>query len=147
MAKNWTSDEIAVLKENIGKKMTPAQVAEQLGKSEMAVRLFCTRHQINIRQPLERPMLTLLLRVKFGEPEYFRPAREFFRRVCISQKRFSALRQGYVQPTEAELRAVCRELKMNHAEYAEFFYQRQLSLFDDMPSDTGSEALGAVLNH
>lgn len=131
MAKNWTEEEIKFLHENIGKKMTPEQVAMALNKSETAVRLFCSRHRINIRKPIERPIMVAILRIKFGEPEYFKPTRDFYRKVQINQKRFSLLRCGYVQPTENEIKAVCQELKMNHEEYAALLDARQLNLFND----------------
>ena len=129
MAKNWTKEEVDYLKEHL-RLMTPEQVAKALGKSEMAVRLFCYRHQISLREPLKRPMIVELLRVKFGNPEYFKPTREFYEKVEISQKRFSLLRMGYAQPTERELERVCRELNMQHEEYVRLMAARQLSLFD-----------------
>lgn len=129
MAKNWTQEEISYLKENLH-TMTPEQIGQSLGKSEMAVRLYCMRHKLSWREPLKCPMMVQLLRVKFGNPEYFTPTREFFQKVEISQKRFSKLRAGYAQPTEKELAAVCRELNMVHEEYARLFDARQLNLFE-----------------
>lgn len=129
MAKNWTPDEVKFLKDHL-RVLTPEQIGRELGKSEMAVRLFCTRHHINIRESLKRPMLVELLRMKFGNPEYFKPTREFYQKVNISQKRFSELRLGYAQPTEKELATVSREFNMSHEEYSRLLDARQLSLFD-----------------
>ena len=129
MAKNWTTEEKNYLQENV-LKMTPEQIADALGKSEMAVRLYCARHRIRLREPLKRPMLVELLKIKFGNEEYFKPTREFFAKVGINQKRFSQLRQGYAQPTEKELASVAEELKMTHEEYYRLFQARQLSIFD-----------------
>ena len=75
-------------------------------------------------------MLVELLRIKFGNPEYFKPTREFYQKVGISQKRFSKLRLGYAQPTEKELASVCREFNMSHEEYSRLLDSRQLDLFD-----------------
>lgn len=129
MAKNWTQDDCDFLMEH-KHGMTPKQIAECLGKSEMAVRLYCYRNRIGFREPLKRPMLVELLRIKFGNPEYFKPTREFYQKVNISQKRFSDLRLGYAQPTEKELATVCREFNMSHEEYSRLLDARQLSLFD-----------------
>jgi len=129
MAKNWTPEEVDFLKEHVT-SMTPEQIGLELGKSEMAVRLFCYRHRISFREPLKRPMLIELLRIKFGNPEYFKPTREFYQKVAISQKRFSKLRLGQAQPTEKELASVCREFNMSHEEYSRLLEARQLDLFD-----------------
>ena len=129
MAKNWTPDEVEFLKYH-SKSMTPEQIGYAIGKSEMAVRLYCYRHRISLYETIKRPMLVELLRIKFGNPEYFKPTREFYKKVKISQKRFSKLRLGYAQPTETELAAVCREFNMSHEEYSRLLDARQLSLFD-----------------
>lgn len=129
MAKNWTPDDVEFLKYHVT-SMTPEQIGYALGKSEMAVRLFCYRHRISSHYQLNRPMLVELLRIKFGNPEYFKPTREFYQKVGISQKRFSKLRLGYAQPTEKELASVCREFNMSHEEYSRLLDAWQLDLFD-----------------
>lgn len=129
MAKNWTNEDLDFLMK-YRTEMTPEQIGECIGKSEMAVRLYCYRHRISPYETIKRPMLVELLRIKFGNPEYFKPTREFYQKVKISQKRFSKLRLGYAQPTETELAAVCREFNMSHEEYSRLLDARQLDLFD-----------------
>lgn len=124
----WSEEDKKTLKENLG-KITPAAIAELIGKSEQAVRLYCYRHRIPLARTLEHPMLVELLRVKFGDPEYFQPTRTFFEKVGISQKRFSKLRQGYAQPTEAELQRLSAEWNLTTPEAIKFFSSRQLNLF------------------
>lgn len=124
----WSKEDKEFLKLNLG-KMTPAAIGEKLGKTEQAVRLYCYRHRIPLGKTLERPMLVELLRIKFGDPEYFQPTRSFFEKVKISQKRFSQLRQGYAQPTEQELQRLSQEWNMTMNEAIKLMSSRQLNLF------------------
>lgn len=124
----WSKEDKEFLQLNLG-KMTPAAIGEKLGKTEQAVRLYCYRHRIPLGKTLERPMLVELLRIKFGDPEYFQPTRSFFEKVKISQKRFSQLRQGYAQPTEQELQRLSQEWNMTMNEAIKLMSSRQLNLF------------------
>lgn len=124
----WSIEDKEFLQNNVG-KITPTAIAEALGKSEQAVRLYCYRHRIPLAKTLERPLLVELLRIKFGDPEYFQPTRSFFEKVKISQKRFSKLRQGYAQPTEQELQRLSLEWNMTVPEAIRLMSCRQLSLF------------------
>lgn len=124
----WSKEDKEFLQLNLG-KITPAAIGEKLGKTEQAVRLYCYRHRIPLGKTLERPMLVELLRIKFGDPEYFQPTRSFFEKVKISQKRFSQLRQGYAQPTEQELQRLSQEWNMTMNEAIKLMSSRQLNLF------------------
>lgn len=124
----WSKEDKEFLQLNLG-KMTPAAIGGMLGKTEQAVRLYCYRHRIPLGKTLERPMLVELLRIKFGDPEYFQPTRSFFEKVKISQKRFSQLRQGYAQPTEQELQRLSQEWNMTMNEAIKLMSSRQLNLF------------------
>lgn len=124
----WSKEDKEFLQLNLG-KITPAAIGEKLGKTEQAVRLYCYRHRIPLGKTLERPMLVELLRIKFGDPEYFQPTRSFFEKVKISQKRFSQLRQGYAQPTEQELQRLSQEWNMTMNEAIKLMASRQLNLF------------------
>lgn len=126
---NWKPSEIEFLKENIS-KMTIESIALSLGRSEMSVKLFCYRHRIALGKQVKRPIMVSILQIKFGDAKWFVPTREFYEQTNISQKRFSKLRCGYAQPTEDEIKAVCRVLNMNHNEYAELLAARQLDLFE-----------------
>lgn len=126
---NWEQDEIKYLKENIS-RIPIEGIALRLGRSVMSVKLFCYRHRIAIRKQVKRPIMVSILQIKFGDEKWFVPTREFYEQTNISQKRFSRLRCGYAQPTEEEIKAVCRVLKMNHNEYAELLTARQLDLFE-----------------
>lgn len=135
---HWTQEDIAFLNENIGKKLSVEAIAQHLNRTEMSVRLFCTRHRINTRETVKRPIMVSILQIKFGAPEYFQPTKAFYERVGINQKRFSLLRCGYAQPTEAEIKSVCRELNMNHEEYARLLDARQLNMFEDQYYESNS---------
>lgn len=126
---NWTEAEDALLRQHVGKK-TLSEIAELLGKPENAVYLYCYRHGIPLRERLTNPMMRNLLTIKFGDPDYFTPNRDFFTRVKISQKRWASLQWGYTQPTQDELRRVAIELNFSVEETFRLMDSRQLNLFD-----------------
>lgn len=126
---HWTNEQIKFLTENIT-TMTTGQIATALHKSDQAIRLYCYRNGIALRKQLEKPMVPELMRIKFGNPSYFRPNRDFFVKVKISQKRFSLLRQGYAQPTADELKALSREWNVSLPEAMQLITSRQLNLFE-----------------
>lgn len=125
----WKQSEIEYLKEHIS-DTTIENIASALGRSERSVRLYCYRNRIAFKEQVKRPIMVSILQIKFGDAKWFVPTRGFYEQVRISQKRFSLLRNGYAQPTEEEIKAVCKAFNMSHREYAELLAARQLDLFE-----------------
>nr|DAQ33624.1 MAG TPA: SatD family (SatD) [Caudoviricetes sp.] len=125
----WTQDQKDFLIKNV-KVITVEQIATALHKSEVAVRLYCYRNGIVLRKTLDKAIVPELMRIKFGHPAYFRPSREFYGRVKMSQKRFSQLKQGIAQPTQAELTRLSREWNVTVPESLSLMGE-QLSLFNE----------------
>ena len=90
---SWKQNEIDFLTNNIG-KLTLAELAAALGKTELAVKLYMHRHRMNIGPVVKRNLLQELLRMKFGNPKFFQPTREFYAEIGITQRRFWDLFHG-----------------------------------------------------
>ena len=131
---NWRPDEVQFLQDHVG-TMPMRSIAEHIGRTERAVSLYCYRHRIATRKTCVNPIMPAMLRVKFGDPAFFTPTRDFFVRTGISQKRWSVLSRGYCQPTEEEMRAVARVLNYSVDEALQLMECRQLDLFDDHGKD------------
>lgn len=127
---NWSEKDHEWLLKNIGKKSIE-DIAEKLGRTSRAVRLYCYRHHIPIRQVVKRPMMQQLLNVKFGDWRYFRPTRDFYRRVGITQMRWNDLAWGYAQASEKELRNTANALNFSEEDAFKLMEARQGFLFDD----------------
>lgn len=125
----WKSDEVKKLMEYKDKK-TPKEIAEMIGKTERAVKLYMYRNGITGRRKLTCPLIVKMLSVKFGEPKYFSPDRAWFEKVGIGQKRFADLKKGFSQPSEEELKKIAKGINLSVEEMCEFFKARQLELFD-----------------
>lgn len=125
-SKLWTKEQKNFVRENID-KLTLEQLAEQLGRTENAVRLFIHRDRIVYRQAVKNNLIVKMLAYKFTDPKYFRPTREFFDEIGISQMRFWKLYRGEVSPTEAEYKMLIKHFNIDKHE---MFNYRQLDLFD-----------------
>ena len=123
----WTPDEEKFVRENVG-KLDFADIGRQIGRSPLAVKLFIHRRRIAFRPSVRNNLVIKLLRIKFGNPEYFRPTKEFYSAIGITQMRFWALYRGEVQVSEKEYKALCSHFCIN-AEAA--FEARQISLFEN----------------
>ena len=78
----WTEADDMFLRKHVGN--TPIKViADCLNKTVRAVKLYCYRQNIPVRQTVNRPILVELMKIKFGQPEFFRPNRKFFDEVGI----------------------------------------------------------------
>ena len=128
---NWTMSEDALLREQLAKNVSLAEIAESLGKSEDAVYLYCYRHHIALRPRLKNPMMRRLLEVKFGNPDFFKPSKDFFRQTGINQKRWADLSWGYEQPTQDELKRAAVILNFTVEETFKLMEARQLELFPE----------------
>ena len=59
---SWKQNEIDFLTDNIG-KLTLAEMAAALGKTELAVKLYMHRHRMNIGPVVKRNLLQELTRI------------------------------------------------------------------------------------
>ena len=123
----WTPDEEKFVRENVG-KLDFADIGRQIGRSPLAVKLFIHRRRIAFRPSVRNNLVIGLLRIKFGNPEYFRPTKDFYAAVGITQMRFWALYRGEVQVSEKEYKALRNHFGIE-AEAA--FEARQISLFEN----------------
>ncbi|MBM6865864.1 XRE family transcriptional regulator [Bacteroides caecigallinarum] len=124
---SWKQNEIDFLTENIG-KLTLAEMATTLGKTELAVKLYMHRHRMNIGPVVKRNLLQELLRMKFGNPKFFQPTREFYAEIGITQRRFWDLFHGRKQITDAEYLQFAKYFNVS---LEEAFEARQLNLFQE----------------
>ena len=127
---NWTTSEDQILRDGLKNGESLAVIADALGKTEEAVYLYCYRHNIPVRKQLNNPIMVKLLTIKFGNPKFFHPTREFYQSVSITQKRWAALSWGYAQPTQDELRRVAKVFNFSADEAFDLMESRQLNLFE-----------------
>lgn len=130
---NWSSAEDHYLREQLSKNVPLNRIAEGLKRSEDAVYLYCYRHHIALKPRLKRPMMRMLLEIKFGNPDFFHPSKDFFRMTGINQKRWTELAWGYAQPTQDELRRAANTLNFTIDEKFKLMDARQLELFPSEP--------------
>lgn len=83
----WTSKEKEFLLEN-WEKMTPAQIAKYLRKTENAVICYAHRKRLSHTPKVKKNLLKEVLCMRFIRPELFNPDRRFLREVGMSQIRF-----------------------------------------------------------
>ena len=124
---HWSESQEKLLRENLGKK-TLNEIAKELGKSELAVKLYIHRKNIVYRPSVKRNLVLELFRIKLVNPEYFAVTKDFLRAVDINQVRFWKLYRGEESPTDAEYLRLATTLKVS---LQEAFEARQLSLFND----------------
>lgn len=127
---NWSISDEQTLRDRLKSGYSLAEIADILGKTEEAVYLYCYRHNIPTSKQLENPIMVKLLAIKFGDPKYFHPTKEFYRSVGISQKRWAHLAWGYAQPTQDELRRVAKSFNFSLDEAFALMEARQLNLFN-----------------
>lgn len=126
----WKEWQIKIV-ESYKQDKTIKEIADAVGKSEAAVKVYMYRKGIAVKKRLDCPILQRLIMIKFADVNWFKPDRAFYEKVKISQKRFSALRMGYAQPTAEELIRVASVLKVNENDLKELYKDRQLSLFPE----------------
>lgn len=124
---SWKPDEIDFLKKNLN-KLTFAQIAKALGKSELAVHLYVHRNRIPVREQQGRNLVVEILTIKFVNPEYFMPTKSFYRAVKIGQKRWWDLYYGKAKLTDDEYIRLARHFQIS---LEDAFNARQLKLFDN----------------
>ena len=123
----WKQEEEIYVRENVGKK-TMEEMAEYVGRSPLAVKLFLHRKKIVAGQTVKRNLVQEMLRLKFRHPENFSPTREFYREVNINQMRFWDIYYGRKQVTHQESVALSEYFGLT---LQEAFEARQLSMFNE----------------
>ena len=127
---NWSAAEDKFLREQLSEGLSLKSIAATMGRSEDAVYLYCYRH-ITLKPVLKNPMMRRLLEIKFGNPDFFHPSKDFFRQTGINQKRWTELAWGYVQPTQDELKRAATILNFTVEETFKLMDARQLELFPE----------------
>lgn len=126
MHEKWKKH-LPYLNENVGTK-TLDEMAKELNLEKEELRLFLHRsRRFKIRQ--DDNLVLRLLTVKFVYPEYFTPTKRFFTETGIRQGRWWQLYRGDRKPTNRELSAVVKHLKVNTKEIDNWL---QLDLFENV---------------
>lgn len=124
--KRWSPEEKEFVFNNLG-KITPKDMAEYLGKTEMAVNLFLSRKRTSPKTVVKNNIVLAILQEAFVDPEYFTPNRTFFDAVKIGQKRWWSLYKGVKKATDEECLRIANHLGVDRRI---FFENRQLNLFE-----------------
>ena len=135
--KRWTREDVSYIERNFG-TVSLEKMAEALGRSVMAVRLYIHQHRLvpNGQRTVKRNMLVELLKLRFRHLEDFHPSRWFYAECHLTAPRYADLFYGRKQITADEYRAVAEYFQITAAEAME---SRQLDLFPDELLGTVSE--------
>lgn len=125
--KHWTAKEEKFLIDNAG-RLTLEQMARELKKTVTAVKLYMHRKRIHPAERVARNLLREILTVKFTNPEYFAPTREFYRSIGMSQKRWWDLYYGRAAMSDEEYKRLSVHFNIELEGIAD---NKQLSLFED----------------
>lgn len=120
----WTSESEQYVRDNAG-KLTLAQMAEHLGKSELAVKLFMHRRQIVVGKIVKRNLVLEILSLRFRYPEDFNPNRRFYNTVGINQMRWWNIYYGRKPVTQEEYMSISEYFEIT---LEEAFNARQLTI-------------------
>ncbi len=127
----YTQEQIDIIRDGQKNNLSLQQIADKLGKSPAALRVYMFRNGYALKKQVACPLVERLIRIKFADPSWFRTNRAFYQSVQISQKRFSDLRAGYANPTEDEMKRIAKVLNVSTEDFIELFKSRQLDLFSD----------------
>ena len=122
--KSWTKAEKDYVQKNY-KYQTIEEMADTLCKTPIAVSMFMSRNRIAISK-LEKNIVIDLLKIKFVNPEYFRPTRAFYDATGFSQRLWWDFYHGRKKMTQEQYLAFCRHLKI---ELVDAFEAHQVQLF------------------
>lgn len=123
----WTKQEENFVRQNLG-QLSIKEMATQLERTEMSVRLYILRNRLTVRQLIKRNLLLEMLKIKFRHPEDFTPTRLFYKETNINQRRYWDLYFGRKPITGKEYVAVAEYLGVT---VQEAFDSRQLDLFEE----------------
>lgn len=123
----WKPEEETFIREHAG-KLTLQQLAEEVGRSTLAVQLFMHRKQIVVGPLVKRNLVQEILRIKFKHPENFMPTRAFYQTVGINQMRWWDIFYGRKSISQQEYIALCEYFGVT---LQEAFEARQLCIFEE----------------
>lgn len=123
----WKPEEETFIREHAG-KLTLQQLAEEVGRSTLAVQLFMHRKQIVVGPLVKRNLVQEILRIKFKHPENFKPTRAFYQTVGINQMRWWDIFYGRKSISQQEYIALCEYFGVT---LQEAFEARQLCIFEE----------------
>ncbi len=127
--KHWSQTEKQFVRNNAG-KLTIAQLAANIGRTEDAIKLFLHRNRIVIGPTVQRNIVIELLKLRFKNPEDFTPSKAFYAETRLTAPRWWDLYFGRKSITENEYLALTAYFGIT---LQEAFDTRQLS-FDFPPS-------------
>lgn len=122
----WSDEQIQYLFNNLETK-TFKEIGEAISKSELAVQLYVHRQRIPVGSRVIRNMIIEILKIKFVNPSYFQPNKDFYKAVGLTQKRWWDLYYGRAAVKEAEYISLCDHFQVT---LQQAFEARQLNLFD-----------------
>jgi len=133
----WKPEEEDYVLQNY-KTKTPEEMADHLcsfpnniPKSATAVQLYMHRNRIAI-STVKRNLIIELLTLKFIDPKYFTPNKDFYKAVKITAPRWWDLYFGRSMATDEEYLAIAIHFKVS---LQEAFESRQLTIFDTAKND------------
>ena len=131
--KHWSQTEKQFVRNNAG-KLTIAQLAANIGRTEDAIKLFLHRNRIVIGPTVQRNIVIELLKLRFKNPEDFTPSMAFYAETRLTAPRWWDLYFGRKAITENEYLALIAYFGIT---LQEAFDTRQLSF--DFPPPSGGE--------
>lgn len=131
--KHWSQTEKQFVRNNAG-KLTIAQLAANIGRTEDAIKLFLHRNRIVIGPTVQRNIVIELLKLRFKNPEDFTPSKAFYAETRLTAPRWWDLYFGRKSITENEYLALTAYFGIT---LQEAFDTRQLSF--DFPLPSGGE--------
>ena len=123
---SWSPEDEQFVRDNIG-KLTLAQMAEHVSRSELAVKLFIHRNRLATGS-IKRNLVIEIMKLRYKHPEDFTPSRKFYNEVHITQRRFWDLFYGRKAISEKEYLALTEYFGIT---LHEAFKTRQLSFFNE----------------
>jgi len=123
----WTENDKDFVITNV-QKLTITEMADQVHKTERAVKLFLPRNKVGYGRQVKRNLCLELIKIRFVHPEYFSPTKKFYDATGINQVRWWHLYHGRKQITQAEYLAIATHLNIS---LQEAFELRQLNLFTE----------------
>ena len=131
--KHWSQTEKQFIRNNAG-KLTIAQLAANIGRTEDAIKLFLHRNRIVIGPTVQRNIVIELLKLRFKNPEDFTPSKAFYTETRLTAPRWWDLYFGRKPITENEYLALTAYFGIT---LQEAFDTRQLSF--DFPTTSAGE--------
>jgi len=122
----WSPTEEQFIRDNAG-KLTLEQMADHVGRSELAVQLFIHRRRIQIGTVVKRNLVLEIIKLRYQHPEDFTPSTAFYKSIGLNQRRWWDIYFGRKPIIESEYLTISKYFGIT---LEEAFECRQLSLFD-----------------